>query len=201
MAKQFCLLVAASFVLLSGCSSEKLADTNARQKHDSHFISELTRANLSEHGKEIEEFVGSVKGVTREQAEIVFFAVAEGCPDATLQRQMDVAKNVAPLVITLEEAQFKELCVLCGKIAVISPEKSADDVADVGLAVYQKFQKYTRKGPSSKVLNGVRTLVECKACSTEEAFGMAIAIVEKGGDADTIESVAKAVSTGQPVRN
>jgi len=184
--------------LVTGCGNTDAAKrSQQRADENKRFVSNLVRAGLVEHGDEIEEFIQSVEAATSADAATAFFAVVEGCPDEPLSRQMGITRHVARTVVLFEEPQFVEFCKLCGDVAELAPELPDDDVADVSIVVYQKFQKYARRGPSDKVLQGIRLLVESKACSLEEALAMAMANVEKGGSDDLIYKLGYAAAYGE----
>jgi hypothetical protein len=168
-------------LLVTGCwnaGTEKYTEENKR------FVSNLVRAKLVEQSAEIEAFIQNVDGATSAEAATAFFAVAEGCPDEPLSRQMGITRNAARTAALFEEPQFKEFCKLCGDIAEIAPDLTDEDVGDVSIIVYQKFQKYARRGPTDRVLQGVRMLV-------------AMANVEKGGSDETIYKLGYAAAYGE----
>jgi hypothetical protein len=164
------------------------------------FTNAIGRVGLTKQASDIEKFVHNCEGATRDDALTAFLGVHSGGPDVPLERLIEVSRNVARLAALLDDEDLGEFGRVAGFAAMLNPKMTPDDCADVGISVYQHFQKYTQRGPSRDALRGVRRLVESKQYTFDKAMAMAMNLAKQGDDPGRLDSISKEMTAGAAPR-
>lgn len=165
----------------------KLSDASAKQIGVSGKVAS---------GPQVEQFLKSLTGATREQGLEALTAVQGAAPEQTLSRQFAIADQVtrlAPMGFDL-----KEMGALTGKLAELMPEKTATELANLATVLKQQTGASSGQLQSNEFLLGVQQLVKSGAVkSTEEGLALGAQAVSQNISPGVLTQIAAAV--GQQV--
>lgn len=165
----------------------KLNDATAKQ---------IAASGRVASGPQVEQFLKSLTGATREQGLEALTAVQGAAPEQTLSRQFAIADQVtrlAPMGFDL-----KEMGALTGKLAELMPEKTATELANLATVLKQQTGASSGQLQSNEFLLGVQQLVKSGAVkSTEEGLALGAQAVSQNISPGVLTQIAAAV--GQQV--
>lgn len=169
---------------------EKLAV--AHEVFTSNLVRTLTETGDLAQAPRIERFIGSVPGATREQARTAFESVSGGDPAASLDRRLQITREVAPQAVT--GVSLDDLGLVAGQLSKIAPEVRADDIVDIATNIRAQAGSEIRKVGSASFIRGVQALQSTGAATFDEAVGLALTALKADLRPDVLVSAAGKLS-------
>lgn len=169
----------------------KLNDATAKQ---------IPSGGKTAQGPEVEAFLKTLKGATREQGLEALTAVQGAAPEQSLARQMAMTEQVtrlAPMGFDL-----KEMGALTGKLAELMPDKTATELANLATTLKQQTGASSMQLQSNEFMLGVQQLVKTGAVkTTEEGLALGAQMVSQNISPGALTQISAAVSSQVETRD
>lgn len=166
----------------------------AHRKLSGDTVRAISRSGDLANAQQIESAIGSVKGATREQAQLAFEGISQAAPGMNLDRRLAIMREVAPLAAS--GADVGQMGNIAAKIGNILPGKSANDIVDITAAMRQRLgEDFARVGGDEFELAMAR-LVQT-GMNPEQAAAIGLAGVEQNMPSKSINAIMTALSDQQ----
>jgi hypothetical protein len=162
----------------------------AHQKLAKDITKALNQAGLLAQGAKVEAALSSIRGATKEQATQAFSGITAGAPGLGLDRQLQLAREIAPQAPT--GADLHRLGNTAAKFANIMPGKSANDVADLTVAMRQRLGEDFERVGGDEFEASMGKLIAA-GMSPEQAAAIGLAGVEANLPAKAINKVSESL--------
>lgn len=162
------------------------------EKLNDAFAKQLAGSGKLAQGQEVEQFLGSVQGATREQALESLKGVQGSAPGQPLARQMAIAGEVARLAPLYD---VKQLSASTGELADFIPDRSARDLTNLAVTLKQQTGVDAEQLASSGFMRGLQQLQTAGAvASPEEALAIGSEALNQNLSPTVMTQIATAVT-------
>lgn len=172
------------------------------QKHSDmsgNIVRELTETGDVARMPQIEAWINSLKGATREQRLAAFTGVSAGGPELALDRRLELAEQVVQQAPT--GVDLAALGQATGELAKVATAKAADDIVDMSVHVRGQLGSRIKAIGTKPFSRAIQSLVDTGAATADEALALTTAaVVEASARPDVITTTAAKIGAQYELR-
>lgn len=167
---------------------ERAGEKHAELSHN--IVKTIVASGDIAQGSKIEAALGGLPGATKEQGTQAFAGVTGAAPLASLDRRLEMTREVAKQAPT--GADLGQFGGLVGSLSDLFPKtRSAENIADVAAQLESRAGAGAERMGGDKFLRSMKSLIASGGVLPEEALGTGLAAMDANVSPGTIQQAAE----------